>query len=111
MKARKIALLLIPLNILLIYLVYNSIDSEMVFNKEAKERISNNVQKLKDLRQLQVKYKQTYGEYSDNFEKLDHFLRFEEIGTVIAIGETPDSLTDAQALKEGIISTCLTNAN
>ncbi|MDG1934549.1 MAG: hypothetical protein P8I52_06640 [Flavobacteriales bacterium] len=104
MKARKIALLLIPLNILLIYLVYNSIDSEMVFNKEAKERISNNVQKLKDLRQLQVKYKQTYGEYSDNFEKLDHFLRFEEIGTVIAIGETPDSLTDAQALKEGIIS-------
>ena len=104
MKARKIALLLIPLNILLIYLVYNSINSEMVFNKAAKERISNNVQKLKDLRQLQVKYKQTYGEYSDNFEKLDHFLRFEEIGTVIAIGETPDSLTDAQALKEGIIS-------
>ena len=104
MKARKIALLLIPLNILLIYLVYNSINSEMVFNRAAKERISNNVQKLKDLRQLQVKYKQTYGEYSDNFEKLDHFLRFEEIGTVIAIGETPDSLTDAQALEIGIIS-------
>ena len=104
MKARKIALLLIPLNILLIYLVYNSIDSEMVFNKEAKERISNNVQKLKDLRQLQVKYKQTYGEYSDNFEKLDYFLRFEKIVTVKAIGETPDSLTDAQALEIGIIS-------
>ena len=104
MKARKIALLLIPLNILLIYLVYNSIDSEMVFNKEAKERISNNVQKLKDLRQLQVKYKQTYGKYSDNFEKLDYFLRFEKIVTVKAIGETPDSLTDAQALEIGIIS-------
>ena len=104
MKARKIALLLIPLNILLIYLVYNSINSEMVFNKAAKERISNNVQKLKDLRQLQVKYKQTYGEYSDNFEKLDYFLRFEEIVTVKAIGETPDSLTDAQAIEMGIIS-------
>ena len=104
MKARKIALLLIPLNILLIYLVYNSINSEMVFNKKAKERISNNVQKLKDLRQLQVKYKQTYGKYSDNFEKLDYFLRFEKIVTVKAIGETPDSLTDAQALEIGIIS-------
>jgi hypothetical protein len=76
----------------------------MVFNKEAKERISNNVQKLKDLRQLQVKYKQTYGEYSDNFEKLDYFLKFEKILTIKAIGETPDSLTDAQALKMGIIS-------
>jgi len=104
MKARKIALLLIPLNILLIYLVYNSINSEMVFNRAAKERISNNVQKLKDLRQLQVKYKQTYGKYSDNFEKLDYFLRFEKIVTVKAIGETPDSLTDAQALEIGIIS-------
>jgi hypothetical protein len=104
MKARKIALLLIPLNILLIYLVYNSINSEMVFNKKAKERISNNVQKLKDLRQLQVKYKQTYGEYSDNFEKLDYFLKFEKILTIKAIGETPDSLTDAQALEMGIIS-------
>jgi len=104
MKARKIALLLIPLNILLIYLIYNSINSEMVFNKAAKERISNNVQKLKDLRQLQVKYKQTYGEYSDNFEKLDYFLRFEKIVTVKAIGETPDSLTDAQAIEMGIIS-------
>jgi len=104
MKARKIALLLIPLNILLIYLVYNSINSEMVFNKAAKERISNNVQKLKDLRQLQVKYKQTYGEYSDNFEKLDYFLKFEKILTIKAIGETPDSLTDAQALEMGIIS-------
>jgi len=104
MKSRKIALILIPLNILLIYFVYNSINSEMVFNKEAKERISNNVQKLKDLRQLQVKYKQTYGEYSDNFEKLDYFLKFEKILTIKAIGETPDSLTDAQALEMGIIS-------
>ena len=104
MKSRKIALILIPLNILLIYFVYNSINSEMVFNKEAKERISNNVQKLKDLRQLQVKYKQTYGEYSDNFKKLDYFLKFEKIITIKAIGETPDSLTDAQALKMGIIS-------
>ena len=104
MKSRKIALILIPLNILLIYFVYNSINSEMVFNKEAKERISNNVQKLKDLRQLQVKYKQTYGEYSDNFKKLDYFLKFEKIITIKAIGETPDSLTDAQALEMGIIS-------
>ena len=104
MKSRKIALILIPLNILLIYFVYNIINSEMVFNKEAKERISNNVQKLKDLRQLQVKYKQTYGEYSDNFKKLDYFLKFEKIITIKAIGETPDSLTDAQALEMGIIS-------
>ena len=79
MKAKKIALILIPINIILIYFVYNSINSEMVFNKEATIRISNNVQKLKDLRQLQVKYKQNHGEFSDNFEKLEYFLNFDKI--------------------------------
>lgn len=104
MKAKKIALILIPINIILIYFVYNSINSEMVFNKEATIRISNNVQKLKDLRQLQVKYKQNHGEFSDNFEKLEYFLNFEDIKIINIIGETPDSLSESEALKAGIIS-------
>ena len=36
MKAKTIALILIPLNILLAYFVYNSIDSEVKFTKEQK---------------------------------------------------------------------------
>ena len=48
MNAKKIALILIPLNIILAYFVYNSVDSEVVFNEQAKERISENVQKLKE---------------------------------------------------------------
>ena len=55
MKAKHIALILIPLNIILAFFVFNSIDSEVLFNKEAKIRISENVQKLKDLRQVQTK--------------------------------------------------------
>ena len=36
MKAKNIALLLIPLNIILFYFVYNSIKSEIDFNKDDK---------------------------------------------------------------------------
>ena len=99
MKAKQIALILIPLNIILAYFVFNSVDSEVEFNKEAKVRISENVQKLKDLRQVQTKYKHAKGTFADNFEALTHFLENDSISIVKAIGEIPDTLTEEQALK------------
>jgi hypothetical protein len=104
MKAKQIALILIPLNILLAYFVYNSINSEVEFQQVAKVRIAENVQKLKDLRQVQIAYKKVNHTYSNNFESLIDFLENDSMAIVKAIGETPDTLTDAQALELGIIS-------
>mgnify|MGYP001500037880 CR=1 FL=1 len=103
MKAKHIVLLLIPLNIMLAYFIYNSITSEIDFNKAAKIRINENVQKLKDLRQIQVKYKQTKGLFANNFQDLIYFLENDSITIIKAIGETPDSLTDLQAIELGVI--------
>ena len=104
MKAKQIALILIPINIILFYFVYNSINSEVEFQKVAKVRIAENVQKLKDLRQVQIAYKKVNNTYANNFESLIDFLENDSMAIVKAIGETPDSLTDAQALELGIIS-------
>ena len=104
MKAKQIALILIPLNIILAYFVYNSINSEVEFQQIAKVRVAENVQKLKDLRQVQIAYKKVNNNYSNNFESLINFLENDSMAIVKAIGETPDSLTDAQALELGIIS-------
>jgi hypothetical protein len=104
MKAKQIALILIPLNIILAYFVYNSINSEVEFQQVAKVRVAENVQKLKDLRQVQIAYKKVNNNYSNNFESLIDFLENDSMAIVKAIGETPDSLTDAQALELGIIS-------
>jgi len=110
MKAKTIAIILIPLNLILFYFVYNSINSEVEFNKDAGIRITENVQKLKDLRQLQVKYKQTNGEFADNFENLIYFLENDSMSIIKATGETPDSLingtqmSDELALQLGLIS-------
>ena len=104
MKAKHIALILIPLNIILAYFVYNSINSEVEFQQVAKVRVAENVQKLKDLRQVQIAYKKVNNNYSNNFESLINFLENDSMAIVKAIGETPDSLTDAQALELGIIS-------
>jgi len=104
MKAKQIALILIPLNIILAYFVYNSINSEVEFQQVAKVRIAENVQKLKDLRQVQIAYKKVNNNYSNNFESLIDFLENDSMAIVKAIGETPDTLTDEQALELGIIS-------
>ena len=104
MKAKQIALILIPLNIILAYFVYNSINSEVEFQQVAKVRVAENVQKLKDLRQVQIAYKKVNNTYSNNFESLIDFLENDSMAIVKAIGETPDSLTDAEALELGIIS-------
>ena len=63
-----------------------------------------NVQKLKDLRQVQIAYKKVNNTYANNFESLLDFLENDSMSIVKAIGETPDSLTDVQALELGIIS-------
>ncbi len=104
MKAKQIALILIPLNIALAYFVYNSINSEVEFQKVAKVRIAENVQNLKDLRAIQIAYKNKNQSFSDNLDTLFSFLNNDSIAVVRSIGEAPDTLTELQALEVGLIS-------
>lgn len=110
MNAKKITLILIPINIILAFFVYDSITSEVEFNKQAKERIAENVQKLKDLRTLQIAYKKENDVFADNFNSLLDFLENDSTTIIKSVGETPDSLvngkqiTDAKALEMGLIS-------
>ena len=104
MKAKQIALILIPLNLILAYFVYNSINSEVEFQKIAKGRIAENVQKLKDIRAVQIAYKSKYQGFSDDFDSLIVFLNSDSLAVVKSEGEAPDSLTELQALHVGLIS-------
>ena len=110
MNAKKITLILIPINIILAFFVYDSIRSEIKFIKQAKERIAENVQKLKDLRTLQIAYKRENEVFADNFNSLLYFLENDSTTIIKSVGETPDSLingqqiSDAQALEMGLIS-------
>ena len=104
MKAKQIALILIPLNLILAYFVYNSINSEVEFQKLAKVRIAENVQKLKDIRAVQISYKNKHQGFSDNFDSLMIFLNSDSIAVIKSEGEAPDSLTELQALEAGLIS-------
>jgi len=104
MKAKQIALILIPFNIILAYFVYNSINSEVEFQKLAKVRKAENIQKLKDIRAVQISYKNKYKVFSDDFDSLLVFMNYDSVAVVKSEGEAPDSLTELQAVQAGLIS-------
>ena len=104
MNQKTIRLILWPVIIILAWFVYRSPISLKEFQEESNFRKSAVVQSLKDIRTAQVAYKDKYRVYADNFNSLLDFVNNDSIALIKAIGETPDSLTEEQALEAGIIS-------
>ena len=104
MNQKTIRLILWPVIIILAFLVYKSPISLKEFQEETNYRKAAVIQDLKDIRTAQIAYKDRYKTYADNFESLVSFIKNDSVLLIKAIGETPDSLTEEQALKAGIIS-------
>jgi hypothetical protein len=94
---------LIVLILILSFMVYQSIMKPIRFNKEKDTRYAAAIEKLKDIRKIQIAYKTKYGVFAENFDKLINFVKNDSFPVVRAIGSVPDSLTEEQALKAGII--------
>lgn len=95
--------LLIPSALIMGFLNYDVIKSELERRKKA-ERVKNiTVQGLKDIRKVQKAYSERYGKYTPSFDTLAHFLKNDSITFVRAEGTRPDTLTEKQALEKGVI--------
>tara|TARA_B100000886_G_C20421008_1_gene491590 strand:+ start:380 stop:991 length:612 start_codon:yes stop_codon:yes gene_type:complete len=101
---KTLQLLLWPVIIILAWLVYRSPISLREFQEETNLRKSAVIQDLKDIRTAQIAFKDKYRVYAGDFNSLLSFVKNDSLAVVKAIGETPDSLTEDQALLAGIIS-------
>lgn len=104
MNRKTIQLILWPVIIILAWLVYRSPISLKEFQEETNYRKSAVVQDLKDIRTAQIAFKDKYRVYAGDFNSLLSFVKNDSLAVVKAIGETPDSLTESEALTAGIIS-------
>jgi len=104
MNQKAIRLLLWPVIIILAWLVYRSPISLKEFQEVANFRKSAVIQDLKDIRTAQIAFKDKYRVYAGDFNTLISFVKNDSLAVIKAIGEVPDSLTEDQALKTGIIS-------
>lgn len=76
----------------LVYLLVDSIQQPVRFNKVKAYRESVAVQRLKDIRDLQVAYKNVNGKYVSTVDSLKKFYNEGKIKVVMQIGSKDDSL-------------------
>ena len=101
---KKVIQIVLVLAILaLTYFLYESIAEPIRFNKEKKRRYEHVIQRLKDIRTCQIAYKDVYGDYTDSFDTLINFVRHDSLPLIRAIGDVPDTLTEAKAVEMGIV--------
>lgn len=94
--------------LLLGYLLFESIQEPIRFNREVKRREDATIEKLKDIRKAEEIYKSKYDTYTGSFDTLINFVKYDSLPIIRAIGSIPDSLydlgvTEQKAIKMGII--------
>ena len=84
--------------VVLAYFLTAGISEPARFDKVRKHREELTVQRLKDIRTLQVAYKSEYGKYASTFDTLTNFYKEGQLRVVRQIGSMDDSLAVAQGL-------------
>jgi hypothetical protein len=83
---------------------FKSIKDPIDFGKERDKRYAQVIQRLKDIRQAQLSFRQAKGVYANDFDELFNFLKNDSLLVIKAIGVVPDTLTEQEALDLGIIT-------
>ena len=83
----------------LLWLTIQSIMEPVNFNKEKAQREEVAIQRLKDLRDLQVAFKGVYGHFSPTIDSLKDFYNNGKIDVELRIGSDDDSLAVANTAK------------
>jgi type II secretory pathway pseudopilin PulG len=92
------------LAIFLAYFLFESIMKPQRFETLRSRKETEVVNRLKDIRTAQLAYRSVHGRFIGSLDSLVMFLEDGKLPTVRKTGEIPDSLSEAQALKLGIIS-------
>ena len=76
----------------LVYVLYSNIMKPVNFNKEKDSRQAVAVQRLKDIRTLQVAFKSVTGKFNSSIDSLKQFYEAGQMEIVMQIGSMDDSL-------------------
>lgn len=105
---RVFQVLLLVAVIVLAYLVWDSPNQKIRFEKEKEHREEAIIERLKDIRTAQVAFKDKYNRYTASFDTLIDFVKNDSTPIVRKEGMLTDSMieagmTEAKAVKLGIL--------
>lgn len=82
------------------FMDYEVINDELILAEEREKVKIHVVQRLKDIRQVEVAYLKEKGMYTDNFDTLMDFLDNGRITVIKRLGALPDSVTTEEEARE-----------
>ena len=95
--------------VILGYLIVQSIMKPIRFKKERSIREEATINKLKDIRTMEVAYKDKFDKYTGSFDTLINYVKHDSFDIVKIIGTyDQDEMTQAEALRKGIIKKAVT---
>lgn len=83
----------------LVFAIYRSIMKPVNFNKQKEKREAVAIQRLKDIRTLQVAYKSVNGKFVSTIDSLKNFYETGKMSVVMQIGSADDSISWAHTEK------------
>ncbi|MEQ8910598.1 MAG: hypothetical protein RIC95_15485 [Vicingaceae bacterium] len=98
-----IQLVLLAIAAVLSYLIYDGIQNKIEFQKEAESRREIVQERLLNVVEAQKEFKTEKGRYANSFNELIGFLESDSLTIVKAIGSVPDTMTEVEAVKQGIV--------
>lgn len=96
MKKILIFVVLPIIIVVLGYLIYTSIQEPVIFEKNKKFREALAIERLKDIRTLQVAYKTKFGKFTSSLDTLIDFYKNGQLTLIKQIGSMDDSVAVAQ---------------
>lgn len=85
------------------FMDYRSVKADIDFVKAKKQIYSEVIQRMKDIRTVQIAHKKLNGTFIQGFDSLHTFLTEGEMPIIKAVGAVPDTLTEAEAIELGIV--------
>ncbi|MDR2510944.1 MAG: hypothetical protein LBC89_00445 [Bacteroidales bacterium] len=105
MKLKHIIIIVLALlSVVIAFLIYRSIMAPVKFENLRKSKEEIIVKKMKDIREVELAFKSVHQHFTSDFDSLSAFLSDGKLPTVIKSGEIPDTMTERQALKLGLIT-------
>ncbi len=90
-----VQILLFVAAVALTYLIYQSVQRPLIFEKAKDARYEATIQRLKDIRKAQLAYKDVYGKFTGSWDTLIHFVMNDSVRNVRKVGELTDSMIEA----------------
>ena len=98
-----IQLALLVLARVIAFFIYDGIQKKIEFRDKAESRRLVVQDRLLNIVTAQKVFKSEKGRYAANFQELSNFLNNDSLTFIKAIGNVPDSLTETQAVEQGIV--------